>query len=331
MTIWVSILGTSSSGGAGRSSQTKPQGVQGRHLGAQELAVLATGGRDRLHRRLDECLDPAVVPQAVAVDEDLARLRAVLLVDHHRRVQGVDQVRERLGFWVHHALLAPGRREGDGDVLPLLGDEPLVPDEVGFQVETEGQGQLACLVGGELLGTEGVPRHEIPVGHGVELDRSTEQEPLLSQVDDFTPGKVEGFAGLERDGVAGLGVGVAGQDGPAFRDDREDRAERADVEIDAPDALFLESLSRLTGCFLHLALEIVPPGGLTRGFPLPADEEDRAGGGVLVGLVGTVFALRMNRPRGVDSEPCFDQCSAQRVPGSDLTVREHHCEDTTVR
>jgi hypothetical protein len=54
------------------------------------------------------------------------------------------------------------------------------------------------------------------------------------------PGKVQGFTGLERDRVAGLGVGVAGQDRPAFRDDGEDRAESANVEINPLYSLLLK-------------------------------------------------------------------------------------------
>ena len=94
-----------------------------------------------------------------------------------------------------------------------------------------------------------------------------------------------GWSGM---GSPVFGVGVAGQDRPALGDDREDWAERADVEIDAPDALLLEPLGRLTSGFLHLALEVVPPGGFARSFPLPADEQDCTHSGVLLGLMKTL-------------------------------------------
>ncbi|MCY2986387.1 MAG: hypothetical protein NTY19_00725 [Planctomycetota bacterium] len=116
----------------------------------------------------------AIGPQALAIDEDLARLRTLLVVDHHRRVQSVDQVWEGVRVLIHHALLAPRGGQAEHHAGRLLGHQPLVLHEVLLQVQPKSQGQLAGLVSRKLLSLEGVPGHQVPVGHRIELYRSAE-------------------------------------------------------------------------------------------------------------------------------------------------------------
>jgi hypothetical protein len=231
------------------------------HFGAQELAVFAAGCGDGFHHSLHEGLDSAVVAQALAIDENLARLRAFFVVEHHGRVQGVDQMWERVRIGINHVLLAAVGRLAE-DRARLLGHELLFADHILFQVQPQGEGQLACLVGGELLGAEGVPGHQIPIGDRIELDRAAQQQPLLTQIDDLFAGQVERLARLERQRIASLRIGLAGQHRPVLGDNRQHRAERADVKINAFDALLLK-LGRLLSCGLaDPALKILPPHGL---------------------------------------------------------------------
>src|SRR5205823_1971886 len=70
--------------------------------------------------------------------------------------------------------------------------------------------------------------------------------------------QVERFAGIERQRIA-LVVALAGGDRPAPGDDRQDRAERADVHVNPGDAFLLQLLALLPRDLLDAALQVVPP------------------------------------------------------------------------
>ncbi len=76
-------------------------------ISAQKPAVFAASGGDSFHHRPHEGFDPAVIPQALAVNEHLASFLAFRVIDNHCGVKGVDQVWKGLGIVIDHVLLAP--------------------------------------------------------------------------------------------------------------------------------------------------------------------------------------------------------------------------------
>lgn len=143
---------------------------------------------------------------------------------------------------------------------------------IAIQIHAQRNRQLARFVIGEFDCFERIPGHQIPVGERVEVNITTQQQTLLAQFDHFLACQVERGSGAEWARITGALINFAGEHRPVCRDDRQRRAERADVQVHATDALLRELGSLFAGNALHLPTDVIPPHRLAGGVALAAGQ-----------------------------------------------------------
>jgi hypothetical protein len=181
--------------------------------------------------------------------------------------------------------------------------------QVGHIEATDGEGELAGFIEGELAGAEGVPGEDVPLGQGVESGGVGLEQFAEAVVGDRLAGFTKGFLGADF-------VASAIEDGPGAGEDVEGGTKGAEVEVDAADVVGFKVGGALLDQVGEFGAEVVPPGGTGVGVAFAADEEDGAGDGVFLGLVQVLRVLGADGSTGGDFKACVDQGFGQHVPGT---------------